>query len=35
VAVPGWGLHLIDVQEAMGNLIDVVARQSQAYLARH
>ena len=33
--VPSWGLHLIDVQEAMGNLIDVVARQSQAYLAKH
>lgn len=26
-----WGLHLIDVQVAMGNLIDVVGRQAKAY----
>ena len=29
-----WGLHLIDVNEAMGNLIDVVAQQSKAYLSK-
>jgi hypothetical protein len=29
-----WGLHLIDVNLAMGNLIDIVSRQSKAYLAR-
>lgn len=29
-----WGLHLIDVQIAMGNLIDIVGQQSKAYLAR-
>jgi hypothetical protein len=28
---PSWGLHLIDVHLAMGNLIDVVRQQSQAY----
>jgi hypothetical protein len=26
-----WGLHLIDVQAALGNLLDVVATQSAAY----
>ena len=34
-ALPGWGLHLIDMQAAMGNLVEVVARQSAAYLAKH
>jgi Protein of unknown function (DUF3089) len=29
-----WGLHLIDVNLAMGNLIDVVHGQSRAYLAK-
>ena len=28
-----WGLHLIDVGLTMGNLIDIVGQQSQAYLA--
>jgi hypothetical protein len=28
-----WGLHLIDVNLAMGNLIDIVGLQSKAYLA--
>ena len=28
-----WGLHLIDVSLAMGNLIDIVGQQSKAYLA--
>jgi pimeloyl-ACP methyl ester carboxylesterase len=27
-----WGLHLIDVNLAMGNLIEIVGRQSKAYL---
>jgi len=29
-----WGLHLIDVQMAMGNLVDIVGQQANAYLAR-
>src|SRR4029079_9946060 len=29
-----WGLHLIDVNLAMGNLIDVVRQQSKSYLAK-
>jgi len=29
-----WGLHLIDVNLSMGNLIDVVKSQTKAYLAR-
>ena len=28
---PDWGLHLIDVGLAMGNLIDIVSQQSKAY----
>jgi hypothetical protein len=28
-----WGLHLIDVNLAMGNLIDIVRQESKAYLA--
>ena len=28
-----WGLHLIDVNLAMGNLIDIVDQQSKAYLS--
>ena len=31
---PGWGLHLIDMNLAMGNLIDIVAAQTKAYLAK-
>jgi hypothetical protein len=31
---PTWGLHLIDVHAAMGNLVDIVARQAKTYLAR-
>jgi len=30
-----WGLHLIDVNLAMGNLIDVVREQSKSYRAVH
>ena len=29
-----WGLHLIDVNVAIGNLVDIVAQQSRAYLKR-
>ena len=29
-----WGLHLVDVNLAMGNLIDLVAQQSKTYTAR-
>jgi hypothetical protein len=29
-----WGLHLIDVNLAMGNLLDVVRRQSAAHLSK-
>lgn len=29
-----WGLHLIDVNLAMGNLVDIIDRQGKAYLAR-
>jgi len=28
-----WGLHLIDVNLAMGNLVDIVRQQSKAYLS--
>jgi hypothetical protein len=29
-----WGLHLIDVNLAMGNLVDIVAQQAKAYAAK-
>jgi hypothetical protein len=29
-----WGLHLIDVNLAMGNLVDIVGQQAKAWLAR-
>ena len=29
-----WGLHLIDVQAAMGNLVDIASQQAKAYLAK-
>jgi hypothetical protein len=29
-----WGLHLIDVNLAMGNLVDIVGQQAKAYAAR-
>ena len=29
-----WGLHLIDANLAMGNLLEIVAKQSKAYTAR-
>ena len=30
---PNWGMHLVDVNLAMGNLLDIVARQAAAYQA--
>ena len=32
---PGWGLHLIDMNLAMGNLVDIVKRQGAEWLAQH
>ena len=29
-----WGLHLVDVNLTMGNLLDIVGRQARAYAAR-
>lgn len=29
-----WGLHLIDAHVAMGNLVDIVAQESKAYLKK-
>jgi hypothetical protein len=29
-----WGMHLVDVNVAMGNLVDIVGKQAKAYLAR-
>ena len=29
-----WGLHLVDVNLAMGNLLDIVGAQSKAYAAK-
>ena len=31
---PAWGLHLIDANLAMGNLVDIVGAESKAYLAK-
>lgn len=31
---PDWGLHLVDVNIAMGNLVDLVGSQAKAYLAK-
>jgi len=32
---PTWGLHLLDANIALGNLLTVVRRESAAYAARH
>ena len=32
--VPGWGLHLIDVHLAIGNLVDIVGKQAKAYATK-
>jgi hypothetical protein len=29
-----WGLHLVDMNLAMGNLIEIVRRQSAAYRSK-
>jgi hypothetical protein len=29
--LPGWGLHLIDVNLVMGNLLDIVTQQAKAF----
>jgi hypothetical protein len=29
-----WGLHLIDANLAMGNLVDIVGAEAKAYLAK-
>ncbi len=29
---PSWGIHLADVNLALGNLVDLVRSQSRAYL---
>ncbi|MET0272655.1 MAG: DUF3089 domain-containing protein, partial [Phenylobacterium sp.] len=34
VVLKDWGLHLIDVNEAMGDLVNLVGTQSTAYLAK-
>jgi hypothetical protein len=34
VVAADWGLHLIDANIAMGNLVDVVGMQGKAYLAK-
>jgi hypothetical protein len=31
---PNWGLHVIDVNLTIGNLVDIVGQQGKAYLAR-
>ncbi len=33
-ALPNWGLHLVDVNIAMGDLIDIVGKQAKAWLSR-
>ena len=32
--MPNWGLHLIDMQLVLGNLVDVVKAQSKSYASR-
>ena len=32
---PNWGLHLIDVNLTIGNLLDIVSKQSKSYLAKN
>jgi hypothetical protein len=31
---PTWGLHLIDVHAAIGNLVEVVGQQARAYVKK-
>ncbi len=32
-SLPGWGLHMLDVNLALGNLVDLVSAQSKEWLA--
>ena len=32
---PNWGLHLVDANIAMGDLVDVVGKQAAAWKAAH
>lgn len=32
---PEWGMHLVDVNVAIGTLIDLVAQQAAAWVAAH
>jgi hypothetical protein len=31
---PNWGLHLVDMNIAMGNLVDIAGQQAKAYLSK-
>jgi len=33
--LPRWGLHVVDVELAMGNLLEIVAAQSKAWQREH
>jgi hypothetical protein len=35
VVQPGWGLHLVDMNLALGNLVDIVKQQGDAWTAAH
>ena len=32
-ALPGWGLHILDVNLALGNLVELVGDQAKAFAA--
>jgi hypothetical protein len=32
---PQWGLHLVDVNLAIGNLVEIIGKQGAAYMAAH
>jgi len=33
-ALPGWGLHLVDMNIALGDLVELAKRQSAAWLGK-
>ncbi len=33
--IPGWGLHALDINLTLGNLLDLVGTESKAWLATH
>jgi hypothetical protein len=33
--LPGWGLHVLDINLALGNLVDLVGVQGRAWAAKH